>query len=114
MSVRRSARLRSKLAEQLVDLSTPNPISFHPDEDDLNDETVAKVCDFMYEEEEGHHQISVGNGIRTTQVGKELEEDLDPKYAGNVVSRRELDMEMEGEWFMCGNYLLSVDLIYLV
>ena len=81
-----AGRLRSKLAEQISELSNPKPASFHPDEDFLGDETAAKVCDFTYEA----GQLPPVRSVILSRARKGIELD-DPKYAGKVVSRKELD-----------------------
>lgn len=93
MSGPRTRSSRKSLAEQVLALSDPKPTSFHPDEDLLEDGTAAKVCDFSYEEEDSP-SLSKTSRIRTRETrtkrsGSQIEED--PKYAGKVVSRKELE-----------------------
>ena len=92
---RRSLRLRSKLAEQISMLSTPKPASFHPDQEFLEDATAAKVCEFTYETEIGHDLPPFRSRVRSrpSRIRMEFEE---PKYAGKVVTRKEL-AEIQGE-----------------
>ena len=98
------------LAEQILALSDPKPAaSFHPDQEEfLVDDTAAKVCDFTYEEEgagdEGEGEEQVVRGLRARQRQRrrlkgpalDLGEE-DPRYAGRVVSRRQLEAEEGGE-----------------
>ena len=113
-----SDRSRSKksLSEQILALSTPKPASFHPDQDFLEDATAAKLCDFSYEQESEANlssQLNSGRHRSRRSGGGALEED--PKYAGRVVSRKELqDAESstadEGEeGWSCGRGIEVVD-----
>ena len=79
---------KKTLAEQILALSDPQPASFHPDEELLADETAAKVCDFSYERE-GGEEARVGVGVRRKKRLGPVEED--PRYAGKVVSRKDLE-----------------------
>lgn len=93
-----SGRTRSKtsLAERISALSNPKPVSFHPDQEFLEDETAAKLCDFTYEEDPsdiGSQTRKIGTRIREAVTN--LEED--PKYAGKVVSRKDLEAGSEGK-----------------
>ncbi len=99
MSIRRSERLRSKsIAEQISGLCDPKPIPFHLGVEELQDETSAKVCDFAYEEEDEPESESstpssrARHGANQTirdRMGASFEDN--PKYAGEVVSRKELE-----------------------
>lgn len=93
MEARRSLRLRSKLAEQIAELSNPKPASFHPDLEFLEDHTAAKVCDFTYEAD-GDDLTRSEMRSKPSRMGMEFDE---PKYAGKVVTRKELEAEVEGE-----------------
>ncbi len=97
---------KMSLAEQILALSTPKPVSFHPDQDFLEDDTAAKLCDFSYEQEDVRSLPSAvttrtRKRIRRADVVDLEEGGEDPKYAGRVVSRRELeedaDSSEEGE-----------------
>ena len=82
------------LAEQLRELSTPLPPSFHPDEEDLACETAARVCDDIEEEEgEGLGRGGLaGEAQRASRLRRvDLEFQDDPRYAGRAVTRRELE-----------------------
>ena len=96
------AKKKPSLADQLAELSNPTPITFHPDQEDIEDVTAAKVCSFGGEEESSEGGIggAVRGGGRRRRV-KYLDED-DTKYAGKAVSRKELEAEHEGEWFERG------------
>ena len=98
-SLRRSSRLRSKLAEQISELSNPKPASYHPDQEFLEDDTAAKVCEFTYEAEVSNDSPPSRSRMRSKarRKGIELEEQ---KYAGKVVSRKDLEAEIEGEFHM--------------
>ncbi len=76
----KTKKLKS-LSEQLKDLSTPQPVSYHPDQEDQDDLTAAKVVDFSYEEEPWSLQ-------KGTKVVEEFDDD--PKYSGRAISRRDL------------------------
>ena len=92
----------ASLAEEILALSNPRPAaSFHPDEEFLQDETAAKVCDFAYEAE--GDRVGSPSSERRARSGRkrrriELEED--PKYAGRVVSRKELEDGKLSGWGM--------------
>ena len=91
---------RQSLAEQLAELSNPRPISYHPDQEDLEDLTAAKVCGFSHEEEAGEREIeaptSSGSRLGLRRRVKYLDEE-DTKYAGKAVSRRDIDAERDGK-----------------
>ena len=86
------------LADQLDELSNPRPVTFHPDQEDLEDITAAKVCSFDEEESEEDREIRGGaaQGSGRRRRVKYLDED-DAKYAGKAISRKELDTEYEGK-----------------
>ena len=85
-----AVKRKKSLAEQIASLSTPKPVSYHPDHEFLEDDTAVKVCDFSYDlEEEGRELERRIKGARR-RFG-DLEED--PKYAGRVVSRKELERQ---------------------
>jgi len=90
---------RSGLAEQIFHLSNPKPAAFHPDEELLGEETAAKVCDFTYES--GNDSVSVrlpsAAGVQRARAKKGIELN-DPKYAGKVVDRKELEFNGELPW----------------
>ena len=91
---------KQSLADQLAELSNPTPITFHPDQEDLEDVTAAKVCGFDGEEESSQEGRGGGGRGRRRRV-KYLDED-DAKYAGKSVSRKELEAEYESEgYFEC-------------
>ena len=95
MLKRRSKRLRSMgLAEQVLSLSDPKPISFHPDEDFLNETTAAKVCDFTYEEESDSVDAKTWTKARIRARKADLDDD--PRYVGKVVSRKVLEAGIKG------------------
>ncbi len=84
------AKKLKSLSEQLKDLSTPQPVSYHPDQEDQDDLTAAKVVDFSYEEEPWSLQ-------KGTKVVEEFDDD--PKYSGRAISRRDLqDSEGDTQW----------------
>lgn len=87
---------KQSLADQLAELSNPTPITFHPDREDLEDVTAAKVCSFDAEEESEEGRGAVRGSGRRRRV-KYLDED-DAKYAGKAVSRKMLEAEYEGEF----------------
>ena len=93
---------KQSLSEQLAELSDPKPLSFHPDQEDLEDLTAAKVCSFSYEEEEGEEDGEKGRRTRGRRV-KYLDEE-DAKYGGKTVTRKHLEMAFDGKWgsvFVC-------------
>ena len=101
MSVKKGSKKKS-LAEQILALSTPQPVpTYHPDQEFLGDDTAAKICDYHYEEQQARSPSPADvSGTRTKRkggvgVGLGLEED--PRYAGRVVSRRELETDSAKE-----------------
>lgn len=91
----KKTRSRKSLAEQISSLSDPKPTtSFHPDQEFLGDDTAAKVCDFTYEDDPS---VSPTPRVRSSRAGarikRHLELEEDPKYAGRVVSRKELEAD---------------------
>ena len=85
---------KTSLAEQILALSNPQPVpSFHLDEEE-EDETTAKVCDFTYEEDSSPRDVGTRVRSKSRRVRVDFEEDT--KYAGRVVSRRDLETR-EGE-----------------
>ena len=85
-------RSKKSLTEQIAELSTPRPASFHPDEEELSDLTAAKLSEFTYEEERGDDKFTPARGH--IKFRSELEDD--PKYAGKRVSRRDLNDYFQG------------------
>ena len=78
-----STSKRSKsLSEKLAELSTPKPVTYHPDEEELTDVTAARVCDFSPD----HEPVQLSPKRR--KVADEFADD--PRYSGRAVSRREL------------------------
>ena len=105
MTTGRVKKKQQSLADQLAELSNPTPITFHPDQEDLEDVTAAKVCSFDAGEEGSSVELDEGRGgsgaVRVPSSGgrrrvKYLDED-DAKYAGKAVSRKELEAEYESE-----------------
>ena len=84
--------MAQSLSEQLRELSNPRPAEFHPDQDDWDLLTGARVTSgHAYDgdeiaAEEGGVASRARNRIRKRQL--ELEDD--PRYAGRPVSRKEL------------------------
>ncbi len=76
----KTKKLKS-LSEQLKDLSTPQPVSYHPDQEDQDDFTAAKVVEFSYEEEPWSSK-------KRKKVVEEFDDD--PKYSGRAINRRDL------------------------
>ena len=85
-------KVKPTLSEQLAELSTPKPVSFHPDEDELADVTAARVCDFRNEDDEHFVVVKKSTGRKYFD---EFEDD--PRYAGKSVARKELVGSGEGE-----------------
>ncbi len=87
------------LAEQILALSNPKPASFHPDEEFLRDETAAKVCDFAYEDVPTRSSSATNRpGGGRVKIKRSAGLEGDPRYAGKVVSREELEADSgEGE-----------------
>ena len=93
---------KQSLAEQLAELSNPRPVSYHPDLEDLEDLTAAKVCSFSYEEEAREREVEVAAATdakrpRTRKKARYLDEE-DTKYAGRAISRKDLDVEYDSEF----------------
>ena len=83
------------LSEKLAELSTPKPVTYHPDEEELADVTAARVCDFSLDDE------PVQLNPKRRKIADEFADD--PRYSGKAVSRRDLqDSEEESfigkEW----------------
>lgn len=89
------SRSKKSLAEQILALSNPQPApSFHLDGEE-EDVTAAKVCDFTYEGGSSPpRDVGTRVGTKSRRVRVDFEED--PKYAGKVVCRRDLEAS-EGE-----------------
>lgn len=92
---------KQSLAEQLAELSNPRPVSYHPDQEDLEDLTAAKVCSFSYEEEAREREVepAATAGVRrpgTRKRAKYLDED-DAKYAGRAISRKDFEVDDDSE-----------------
>ena len=85
-------RKKKSIAERISLLSNPKPASFHPDEEFLEDETAAKVCDFTYEGGNDRVRLPSAAGVMRARAKKGIELD-DPKYAGRIVSRKDLEFE---------------------
>ena len=87
---------KRSLAEELTELSNPRPLAYHPDLEDLDDLTAAKVCSFSGEEEEELDIKGASRGkkpIRSRRKVKYLDEE-DVKYAGRAISRKDLDEDI--------------------
>lgn len=87
---------KQSLADQLAELSNPRSVTFHPDQEDIEDVTAAKVCSFYEEEESEEIQSVTVQGSGRRRRIKYLDED-DAKYAGKAVSRKDLDAEYESK-----------------
>jgi hypothetical protein len=90
---------KPSLADQLAELGNPTPTTFHPDQEDLEDVTAAKVCSFDGEEES--NEEARGGSVRSSGRRRRVKylDEEDTKYAGKAVSRKELEAEYEGEFF---------------
>ena len=85
--------MAKSLSEQLRELSNPRPAEFHPDQDDWDLLTGARVTsghaydwDEIAAEEGG---VASRRHMRTIRK-RQLELEDDPRYAGRPVSRKEL------------------------
>lgn len=102
MSLRGKKR---SLAEQLAELSNPKPVIFNP-EDDID--TTPKICEFdEYEEGTCASFGSSNSPVRSASAAKRrrrdvpvLETEEDARYAGQTISRNDLDQLEEGELFL--------------
>lgn len=83
---------KKSLSEQLEELSTPKPVSYHPDQEDQADLTAAKVVEFAYEAEEQEPRRHKRRKLLLQ--GEEF--DNDPKYSGRTVTRSDLQDNSEG------------------
>ena len=93
---------KQSLAEQLAELSNPRPVSYHPDQEDLEDQTAAKVCSYSYEEEARERRVKAASAAGAKRPGtrkraRYLDEE-DTKYAGRAISRKDLDVEYDSEY----------------
>lgn len=103
MSLRGKKR---SLAEQLAELSNPMPALFNP-EDDID--TTPKICEFDEYEEGTYASFASSNSpVRCASAAKRrrrgvlvLEAEEDARYAGQTISRKDLDQLEEGELFVC-------------
>ena len=88
------------LSEQLLELSNPRPVEFHPDEDDWALLSAAEVNRHSRVDIDGAGEKKGGVATRASSRGKRLrllETEYETRYAGKSVSRRELeDYEQEG------------------
>lgn len=93
---------KQSLAEQLAELSSPRPVSYHPDQEDLEDLTAAKVCRFSHEEEARERDVEAAAAAPTirrpgTRRRVRYLDEEDTKYAGRAISRKDLDVEYDSE-----------------
>lgn len=91
----------ASLLKQLQELSDPSPAEFHPDQEDWDLLTGARVSQSRTYDDEGVEKGSVS--IRSSRVSKTrkrlAEFESDPRYAGKTVSRKELyGYENEGRF----------------
>lgn len=83
----------ASLAEQIKNLSCPEPTNFDPEEDDFDTTRATVVSKYNQEDEEGQ---SFGSGaLRKKTVS--LLADEDQKYEGRTVSRNDLAI-MRGDF----------------
>ena len=102
MSLRGKKR---SLAEQLAELSNPKPALFNP-EDDID--TTPKICEFDEYEEGTYASFASSNSpVRNASATKRrrrdapvLEAEENARYAGQAISRKDLDQLEEGELFV--------------
>ena len=88
---------KKSLVDQILALSNPQPASFHPDEEAFQDISAARLCDFTYEEEGEKSPSNLKQRSSCARRrGLDLEEEDDPRYAGKVMSREELESEHSG------------------
>ena len=84
-------------SEQLRVLSDPRPAEFHPDHEDWDLLTGARLSQSRTYGDEGHQARKGGvstRHLRSRTSRKEL--DCDSRYAGKPISRRELEYEHIG------------------
>ena len=91
VAIKMSERRKKSLSEQILALSTPKPASFHPDQDFFEDDTAARLCDFSYEQDDTGSSPSAPRARKKARRGGGIDLEEDPKYAGRVVSRKELE-----------------------
>lgn len=88
------------LSEQLRELSDPRPVEFHPDQEDWDLLSGSKLTQSRTYEDEGK-LLCERRGVSTRRSKPRrrfLESEVDPRYAGKPVSRKQLYWdEREGE-----------------
>ena len=87
------------LSEQLRELSDPRPVEFHPDQEDWDLLSGAKLSHSCTYNDQGRRlDEKRGVSTRRTKLGKRVaESEADPRYAGKPISRRELYTEDQEE-----------------
>lgn len=81
------------LSKQLQELSDPRPTEFHPDQEDWDEFTSARVSQSRTYDDEGKvTKVGVPTArVSSSKPRKRVAQlDFDPRYAGRPVSRREL------------------------
>lgn len=94
--------MRESLSKQLQELSNPRPTEFHPDQEDWDHFTRARVSQSRTYDDEGKLSGSSGRSsrVRSSKARKRVSElDSDPRYAGKPVSRKELYRCWDEGWF---------------
>ncbi|KAI9331951.1 apoptosis-antagonizing transcription factor [Obelidium mucronatum] len=96
----RAPRTKKGLGELLAELSNPKPDSFDPENeggDGLKQSAESDSDnDFGYENEDAKrdHYVSVGRGKIRSQLGVSFNDEMEAKYKGSKVSRREVVAQM--------------------
>lgn len=81
------------LSKQLQELSDPHPTEFHPDQEDWDEFTSARVSQSRTYDDQGKvRKVGVPTARVSSSKPKKRAAQLDfhPRYAGRPVSRREL------------------------
>lgn len=89
------------LSRQLQELSDPRPTEFHPDQEDWDEFTSARVSQSRTYHDEGEvRKIGVATArVSSSKPRKRTAQlEFDPRYAGKPVSRRELYSCVDEGW----------------
>ncbi|XP_018328415.2 protein AATF-like [Agrilus planipennis] len=81
---------RESLGEKIAEILTPVPTIFDP-EDDVNEETVAKVVENVFEDEDKNENI--GEKLGKIRQSFNFLEDVDKRYTGTKSSRKNIENE---------------------
>ena len=88
----------SSAIEQILDLSNPRPAEFHPDEEDWDLLSGAKLSQSRTYDDEGRFARRKGSASsRSGTKRRLLDSESDPRYSGRPTSRKQLYGSSPGE-----------------